>query len=45
MNKIKYKKNGRVSIDMSIEDYRDLLKGFNDLKGALNMMADCHTIT
>jgi hypothetical protein len=44
MGNIKYKKNGRVAVDMSMEDYRALLKGFNDLKGALNMMADCHTI-
>ena len=44
MNNIKYKKNGNVSIDMSMEDYLALLKGFNDLKGALSMMAECHTI-
>ncbi len=41
MGNIKYKKNGNVSVDMSMEDYRALLKGFNDLKSALNMMADC----
>jgi|JYMV01.1.fsa_nt_gi hypothetical protein len=42
--KVKYKKNGMVSVEMPLKNYKDLLTGYNELSSALLMMMDCHTI-
>ena len=44
MSKIKYKKNNIVTIEMPLKNYETLLKGHNDLKSALQMMMECHTV-
>jgi hypothetical protein len=42
--KVTFLKNDKVKLVMPLEDYRRILEGSNDLKGAVNMMHECHTI-
>ena len=46
MNKTKvtYLKNDTVKLVMNMDDYRTLLQGNIDLKSAVEMMGECHTI-
>ena len=43
-SKIKYLKDDKVKLTMDLRDYKILLKGSNDLKNAVSMMHECHTI-
>ena len=42
--KITYLKNNKVKLEMDMDDYRTLLQGNIDLKSAVEMMGECHTI-
>jgi hypothetical protein len=42
--KVTYLKNDTVKLEMSMDDYRTLLQGNIDLKSAVEMMGECHTI-
>ena len=42
--KITYLKNDTVKLVMPMDDYRTLLQGNIDLKSAVEMMGECHTI-
>ena len=42
--KVTYLKNDTVKLVMSMDDYKDLLQGNIDLKSAVEMMGECHTI-
>jgi len=42
--KVTYLKNDTVKLVMSMDDYRTLLQGNIDLKSAVEMMHECHTI-
>jgi len=42
--KVTYLKNDTVKLVMSMDDYRILLQGNIDLKSAVEMMGECHTI-
>jgi len=42
--KVTYLKNDTVKLVMSMDDYRTLLQGNIDLKNAVEMMGECHTI-
>jgi len=42
--KVTYLKNDTVKLVMSMDDYRTLLQGNIDLKSAVEMMGECHTI-
>ena len=41
---VTYLKNDTVKLEMSMDDYRTLLQGNIDLKSAVEMMGECHTI-
>ena len=41
---VTYMKNDTVKLVMSMDDYRDLLQGNIDLKSAVGMLHECHTI-
>ena len=41
---VTYMKNDTVKLVMSMDDYRTLLQGNIDLKSAVEMMGECHTI-
>jgi hypothetical protein len=41
---VTYMKNDTVKLVMSMDDYRDLLQGNINLKSAVEMMHECHTI-
>jgi len=42
--KVTYLKNDKVKLVMDMDDYRILLQGNIDLKSAVEMMGECHTI-
>jgi len=42
--KITYLKNDKVKLVMDMDNYKDLLQGNIDLKSAVEMMHECHTI-
>ena len=42
--KVTYLKNNTVKLVMDMDDYRTLLQGNIDLKSAVGMMGECHTI-
>ena len=42
--KVTYLKNDTVKLVMSMDDYGTLLQGNIDLKSAVEMMGECHTI-
>ena len=42
--KVTYLKNDTVKLVMDMDDYRTLLQGNIDLKSAVEMMHECHTI-
>ena len=42
--KVTYLKNDTVKLVMDMDNYRDLLQGNIDLKSAVEMMHECHTI-
>tara|TARA_R110000850_G_scaffold90896_4_gene193366 strand:+ start:2458 stop:2760 length:303 start_codon:yes stop_codon:yes gene_type:complete len=41
---VTYLKNDKVKLVMSGDEYKNLLKGNNELKSAVQMMHECHTI-
>tara|TARA_R110000822_G_scaffold297018_1_gene419562 strand:+ start:321 stop:572 length:252 start_codon:yes stop_codon:yes gene_type:complete len=43
-SKMKYLKDDKVSLTISMDDYEQLLKGSNDLRNAVSMMHECHTV-
>ena len=42
--KVTYLKNDQVKLVLSMDDYRQLLEGNIELKSAVSMMHECHTI-
>ena len=42
--KVTFLKNDTVKLVMTMDDYRILLQGNIDLKSAVEMMGECHTI-
>ena len=44
MSKVKYKKNGNVSIEISMDNYNKLLKSYNDLRNIIGTIAECNDL-
>jgi hypothetical protein len=41
---VTYMKNDKIKLVMSMDSYRRMLEGNNELKNAVSMMHECHTI-
>ena len=42
--KIKYNNNQTVTLNMSLKDYIDLLKGYNNLRSVTQTLHECHDL-
>ena len=42
--KIKYNKNGSVTLNMSLKEYEELLKGYNNLRSVTQTLHECHDL-
>ena len=42
--KPKYNKNGSVTLHMSLKEYEELLKGYNNLRSVTQTLHECHDL-
>ena len=42
--KPKYNKNGSVTLHMSLKEYEELLKGYNNLRAVTQTLHECHDL-
>jgi hypothetical protein len=44
VTKINYNKNGTITLNLSLEKYKELLKGYNDLRSITQTINECHDL-